>query len=214
VRRAAALAAALSAVVLAGCGGPRVVETRHVGAFDRLDVSGGVHVEVAQGDRSGVTVRGRRDVLDRVTTTTEDQTLRVAVHDRGIVIGPDPLNDVRVLVTAPRLDDVNVSGHGDIDLGELNADALHFDVSGAGDLRARGQVGTLDVQIHGAADADFRALEAREARVVIHGASDMALNVVDRLDVEIHGAGDVTYSGQPVVTKEISGAGDVTRVEP
>jgi hypothetical protein len=214
VRRALALTAALAAGVLAGCGGPAVDETRHVGSFDRIDVSGGVHVQVAQGDRSGVTVRGRRDVLGRVATKTVNGTLRIAIHDRGIVIGSDPLDDVRVRVIAPRLADVKVSGQGDIDLGELHADALHFAVSGTGDLRARGRVDTLDVQVHGAADGDFRALEARDARVEIRGASHLALNVIDRLDVEIHGAGEITYSGNPVVTKRISGAADVTRMQP
>jgi hypothetical protein len=210
VRRVLALTAVLASGALAGCGGPQVDEARHVGAFDRLDVSGGVHVQVTQGDRPGVTVRGREDVLDRVTTKTVGGRLRVAIHNRGIVIGPDPLDDVRVRVTAPRLADVRVSGHGDVDLGELHADALHFDVRGAGEVRARGSVDTLDVQVHGAADGDFEALEARDARVAIHGASHMALNVLDRLDVQIHGAGDVTYRGNPVVTKFISGAGEVT----
>jgi hypothetical protein len=214
VRRALALAAVLGAGALAGCGGPPVDQVRRVGAFDRLDISGGVRVQVVQGDRPGVTVHGRSDVLDRVTTRTVQRTLGVAIHDRGIVIGPDPLNDVRVLVTAPRLHDVRVSGGGDIDLGELHADALHFDVRGTGDLRARGRVDTLDVQVHGAADGDFSALQARDARVEIHGASDMRLDVVDRLDVEIHGAGDVTYSGNPVVTRRISGAGDITQTQP
>jgi hypothetical protein len=214
VRVVLAIAAVLAAGALTGCGGPPVDAARHVGAFDRLDVSGGVHVQVVQGDRPGVTVRGRRDVLDRVTTETLDGTLRVAIHDRGIVIGPDPLDKVRVRVTAPRLADVRVSGQGDIDLGEVHADALHFDVSGAGELRARGRVDTLDVQIHGAADGNFSALEAREARVVAHGASHLALDVTDRLDVEIHGAGQVTYTGNPVVTKRVSGAGEITPAQP
>jgi hypothetical protein len=210
VRRALAAVAALATVVLAGCGGPPVTESRGVASFARLDVSGGLNVKVVQGGRPGVTVRGRDDVLDRVDTDSADGTLRVGVHDRGIVIGSDPLRAVRVTITAPRLDDVRVSGQADIDLGDVHADMLRFAVSGTGDLTARGQVDTLDVQVHGAADADLSRLEARTARVEIHGASGMRLDVIDRLDVEIHGAGDVSYTGDPEVTKQIEGAGDVT----
>jgi hypothetical protein len=212
VRGAIVAAAALAAVVLAGCGGPPVTQSRSVGSFDRLDVSGALDVTVVQGARTGVTVRGRKDVLGRVDTDVVDGTLHIGVHDRGIVIGSDPLDSVRVTVTAPRLGDVKVSGQADIDLGDVRADTLRFAVSGTGDLRARGRVDALDVQIHGAADANLGDLEARTARVEIHGAADIRLDVSDRLDVEIHGAGDVSYPGDPEVTKRINGAGDVTHV--
>jgi hypothetical protein len=214
VRRGPAIAAVAAALALAGCGGPPVDQTRKAPAFDRLVVSGGVHVVVSRGSTPGVTVHGRTDVLSRVVTDSSRGTLRVRIRDRGIVIGPDPMDDVRVRITTARLRDVNIQGHGDVDLGDVAADALRFAIHGAGDVRARGRVQTLSAIVHGAANADFGGLAARDARIEIEGAAGMTLNVSRHLDVHIRGAGDVRYRGDPLVTKDVQGAGDVTRIAP
>jgi hypothetical protein len=175
-------------------------------------VAGGIHVSVVRGTRPGVSVHGRPDVIDRVQTESSGGRLRISVHDRGIVIGPDPLHDVRVLVTAPRLGDVQIEGSGDVDLGDVSTRSLHFAIQGAGDVTARGTVDQLVAVVHGAGDADFSELAARDARVEIHGAASMSVDVSRRLHVEIQGAGEVRYTGRPRVTRDIHGAGDVTRV--
>ena len=212
MRRIAAIAATLGALAVAGCGGPPVDSARDVAPFNRLEVAGGVHVVIAQGRRTAVTVHGREDVIDRVRTESSGGLLRVSVHDRGIVIGPDPMNDVSVRVIVPRLADVRIQGSGDVDLGDVETRSLHFAIQGAGDVTARGRVDALSAIIHGAGDANFSELAARTARVEIHGAASVTVDVAERLDVEIRGAGDVRYTGRPRVTQSIHGAGDVTRV--
>lgn len=204
----------LAVLAVAGCGGPPVDDTRAVRPFDVLEVHDGVKVELVRGASRSVAVNGREDVIDRVDTVATRGVLRVGVHDRGIVIGSDPMDDVRVRVTAPRLDDVRIDGSGDVDLGDVTVRSLHLAINGTGDVAAQGRVVALTAVIKGAADADFSQLHAREAKVVIHGAASVALDVSRRLDVDIQGAGDVRYTGHPEVTREIRGAGDVRREVP
>jgi hypothetical protein len=212
--RRRALIAALALLTLAGCGGPPVDQPRDVAPFTGIEVGGGVHVQVVRGARPAVTVHGRKDVINRVRTESSGGVLRVSVHDRGIVIGSDPMDDVRVRVTAPRLADVRINGSGNVDLGDVVTRSLHFAINGAGDVTARGSVNALTAVVHGAGDADFSHLSARRARVEIRGAASISLDVSERLVVEIHGAGDVRYTGRPRVTKVIQGAGDVRRAIP
>jgi hypothetical protein len=211
VRRGLALLALLA---VAGCGGPPVDDTRGVAPFDVLEVHNGVRVEVVRGSEPSVTVRGREDVLDRVDTDSARGVLRVGVHDRGIVIGSDPMDDVRVRVTARRLDDVRISGSGNVDLGDTTVRSLHLAINGTGDAAATGEVGALSTVIHGAGDVDFSELHARTARVEIRGAAGVRVDVAQRLDVDIRGAGEVRYAGQPEVTQAIRGAGEVRREVP
>ena len=92
-------------VVVAGCGGgDRITQTRAVAPFDRLEIADSVDVQVVPGDGREVRVYGGEDVLDRVETESSAGVLRIDVRDRGIVIGPDPLGDVRVQVAASELD--------------------------------------------------------------------------------------------------------------
>jgi hypothetical protein len=213
MRRPAVPGLALAGLVaLAGCGGPPVDQARHVASFDRLSIGGGLKVEVVHGARPGVVVHGRRDVIDRVDTRAAGGVLRVGVHDRGIVIGADPMNDVRVRVAVPRLDAVRIDGSGDVDLGDVTARSLHLAITGTGGVTASGRVHALSAVVHGAGDADFSRLAADVADVQIQGASSMRVDVADRLDVLIQGAGEVRYTGNPTVTKTVQGAGDVVHV--
>jgi Putative auto-transporter adhesin, head GIN domain len=202
-------------VLLAGCGGgDRITQTRDVAPFEELEVADSVDVEVVPGDGDQVEVYGGEDVLDRVETESNDGVLRIDIRDRGIVIGPDPLGDVRVRVAASALDAVTIGGSSDVDLGEVDLDELVLEVEGAADVEATGTADRLTATIQGAGDADLSDLAVRSATVVVQGAADAQLNVSDRLDVKIQGAADVRYSGDPEITQDIQGAGDIRRVEP
>jgi putative autotransporter adhesin-like protein len=200
------------ALALVGCGGgPRVTETRSVAPFERIEVSDGVEVNVVPGNGSDVRVRAGRDVMDRVGVESSGGVLRLELHDRGIVIGPDPLGDVRVEVGAATLAGLRIEGSSDVTLAGVDEDALVLEVEGAGEIEASGTVDRLTATIEGASDAHLSELVARTARVVVEGAGDADLNVSEELDVTVEGAGDVSYRGDPSVESEISGGGDISR---
>jgi hypothetical protein len=206
--------ALLAAVALAGCGaGPQVAQPRPVGATVRsLHISSSIDVRVHRAARPGVVVHAGREVIDRVITQTEGNVLRIAIRDRGIVIGSDPLANVSVDVSLPSLDAVLVDGSADVRLERMRARALTFRVRGTGSLRAAGEVGRLVTDIKGAADARLAQLHARRAHVSVEGAGGVEVAVSQRLSVHVRGAADISYRGDPVVTKDISGPGTVRQV--
>jgi hypothetical protein len=207
VRRAVPI---LALVLLAGCGGgERIVESRDVAPFDRLEVSDSIEVRVVPGDGREVRVRAGEKVIDRVTTESSGGVLFLDVRDRGIVIGPDPLGDVSVEVAASALRGITVSGAGDVTLSDLEGEELVLDVDGAGELEASGSVDRLILTIDGAGDAQLAELAARTAQVDVNGAGEADLNVSEELDVTIDGAGDVSYRGDPRVRSDIDGAGEL-----
>jgi len=214
MRRLGVLAAVL-ALVAAGCGGgPRVTVTRDVEPFDRIEISDGVDVEVARGTGTQVQVYAGEDVLDRVRTESAGGVLRIELVDRGIVIGQDPLGDVRVQIAAPAMRGVLIRGSGDVTLTGIDEDALDLGVQGAGEIDASGTVDDLTATIEGAGDANLSELAARTARVTVQGAGDADLNVSEQLDVKVQGAADVSYRGNPSVQSDIQGSGDLERVGP
>ena len=201
---------ALVLLALAGCGGgERITQTRTVAPFDRLEIADSVDVEVVPGDGREVEVFGGEDVLDRVETESSGGLLRIDIRDRGIVIGEDPLGDVRVQVAASALDAVQIESSADVDLGELALPELVLEIEGAGEVQASGNADRLSATIRGAGDAELSDLAVRTATVVVQGAGEAHVNVSERLDVTVQGAADVTYRGDPVVIKDIDGAGEV-----
>ena len=205
----------IAVVVVAGCGGgDRTTETRAVAPFERLEIADSVDVQVVPGDGREVRVYGGEDVLDRVETESSAGVLRIDVHDRGIVIGPDPLGDVRVQVAASALDAVEIAGSADVELGGLDLPQLELEIEGAGEVAASGTADRLAATIQGAGDAELSDLAVRTATVVVQGAGEAHLNVSERLDVKVQGAADVIYRGHPTVTEDIDGAGEVRRETP
>jgi hypothetical protein len=207
--------AAAAAVAVAGCGaGTPVQERRALGGFRSVAVSDGVKVRIVRAAAPVVTVDAGKAVVGRVTTEVRDGVLHVAVRDRGIVIGRDPLRDVRVRVGLPRLGAVEVDGSGDVDLVGLAARSLTLRLRGTGDVTARGRTDELTTDIAGAGDAHLAGLRARRARVVVHGVGDVEVTATEALHVELFGAADVVYHGDPRVTQDVRGPGDVRRAAP
>jgi hypothetical protein len=205
-----AVGSVLLALALAGCGGgDRIIETRSVAPFRQLEITDDVDVQVVPGDGREVRVYGGEDVLDRVETDSSGGVLRIDIRDRGIVIGDDPLGDVRVQVAASELDAVQIESSADVELGELALPELVLEIEGAGEVEASGNADRLTATIQGAGDAKLSELAVRTATIVVQGAGDAHVNVSERLDVTVQGAADVVYRGDPVVTKEIDGAGEV-----
>ena len=206
------LAVIAGLIAVAGCGGgDRITETRDVAPFDRLEIVDSVDVDVVPGDARRVRVYGGEDVLDRVETSSSGGVLRIDIRDRGIVIGPDPLGDVRVEVAASELDAVKIGGSADVALGDLAVPELELEIEGAGEVDASGDADRLTAAIRGAGDANLSDLAVRTATVVVQGAGEAHVNVSERLDVTVQGAADVVYRGDPVVTQDIQGAGEVRR---
>jgi len=204
------LVALLVAILVAGCGGGTpTTQTRSVGSFDRLDVNGDVNVDVVPGDSGDVEVTAGEKVIDRVVTEASGGVLHVHIRDRGIVIGPDPFDDVRVQVSAAALDGIRVEGSSDLKLGRIDRDELSIEVNGSGDIEASGSVDNLIATIEGAGDAHLFDLEAKTATVTVQGAGDAELNVTDKLDVTVQGAGDIRYRGNPSIRQTVEGAGDI-----
>ena len=184
--------APLLLLLVVGCGGgDRVTETRQVEPYDRLEVSESIDVQVVPGDGREVRVAAGEHVIDRVVTESSGGVLKIDIRDRGIVIGPDPLNDVAVQVPASALARVDIQGSGDVTLEGIDQEALELHVEGAGDVEASGTVDRLVATIQGAGDARLSQLSARTARVEVQGAADAELNVSDELRSDIEGAGDI-----------------------
>jgi hypothetical protein len=212
MRRIASPVLALIVLAAAGCGGgPRVTEQRDVGSFDRLEVSGSLEVHVLPGDSGRVAVTGGEDVIDRVRTDVSGGVLHVHIADHGIVIGPDPFDDVIVQLPAGALDGVRIDGAGDVTLTNLDADALDVEVDGGGDIEATGTVDSLVATIEGSGDASLSGLAARRATVTVQGSGDAELNVADALTVTVQSSGDVSYRGDPRVRSVVEGSGDLRR---
>jgi len=216
VRRALPLLAVLGAVALTGCdSGPPVSQTRDLGSFNRLEVSGDLSLDISLLNRPdpGVRITAGTKAIDRIKTEVVGDVLRVSTKSRGLTIGPDPLGDVSISLGVPALLALRVDESADVNLSGLSAKNFELRVDGSGDVKARGRVDDLEMEVDGSAETDLKDLATQNASVRTDGSGDVGLRVARSLELSVEGSGDVTYIGRPSVSSRLEGSGNVTQVD-
>jgi hypothetical protein len=141
---------------------------------------------------------------------TADKKIRFTLSAHGI-------EELRVSgagnVTSNRLETerfaLSISGAGKVRLSGIAVKSLETRLSGAADVELSGAAERHDARISGAGSVHASKLAVKNATVAISGAGSCAVNAKDELDARISGAGSVIYEGNPRVTQRVSGAGSV-----
>jgi hypothetical protein len=165
----------------------------------RLKGSGEVFVRPLESDDLYVAVEGSGDIK-LYAVKAKEATLQVSGS-----------GDIQVIeLQAPEVQLV-LSGSGDIHLGELVAEETDASVNGSGDMSLEGDGAThsLELNIVGSGDIDFRHLNAHSIEVNIVGSGTARVGASEELDVTIMGSGDVIYAGRPEIDQSIMGSGSV-----
>jgi hypothetical protein len=100
---------------------------------------------------------------------------------------------------------VHISGSGLVRFDALDAEALRFVISGAGDGQLAGQVGDLRLTVSGKGRFQADQLLAARAAVQISGVGNAQLWVTESLKVGVSGVGTIDYWGNPQVSRSSSG---------
>jgi hypothetical protein len=188
---------------------PTTSQQRQVGAFHGIDLAGTMEVEVTVGKPASVEVTGEADLVDKVTTKVKDGVLVIDTpelhnhrHHRD--------SHLRVIVTAPDLDALMISGTGAMKIAGIANDRLAIDLGGTGALTASGSTGALHVAVSGTGEIAGKQLMAKDVVVDVGGTGSARLNASRSLDARISGTGSIHVSGHPSqVKKSVSGLGSI-----
>jgi hypothetical protein len=207
--------------------GRKISEIRDLPDFHSIDFRGNGKILIGQGERQSVTIRADDNVMDKLRTEVSDGRLEISaekwVVDESSVLYDIVVTDIREIsisgmgeiegrdtIGAEQLT-LRLRGTGEITLA-LDAQRLMSTISGTGEMRLEGTAEEHDIDIKGVGELHAYDLAVRSARVVITGAGECKVNVIDDLTVDISGAGSVLYKGDPNVTVEhLSIAGDLER---
>ena len=168
------------------------VDTRAVAAADRLDLEGPLQVEVRVGPAPTLRIEGDSNLLPLVHADARDGTLRIWV-ERDV----RSKSDLRVIYTAPRLSQINVSGPGRLLVTGLNGGALNLVQNGSRGTQLAGRVDRLDVRVNGSGGVNASALDSGSVSAAVNGSGRLDLGQVhgDEFNLEVRGSGGARASG-------------------
>ncbi len=210
--------------------GNLVTETRPVEDFTKVEFAALGNLQIEFGSRPALTIEAEDNLLSLYITEVRGDTLLIDLEDGTTII---PTETVMIKLTVVALEELSVSGAGDVDLAAtesdrfglyisgagnvdmagLVAERLDVGISGAGDMRIdNGQVEDQDVSISGAGNYQARDLKSDRVDIQLSGLGSATVWATEVLDVAISGAGSVRYVGEPDISTSISGVGSVTQI--
>jgi hypothetical protein len=205
-------------------------ETREVSDFSAVNLAGIGNVVVDYGERESLRIEAEDNLLPYLETEVEGDTLSIGIREGVNVI---PTQGIFYYLTVRDLDEVQVSGLGNIDVPRLEGTTVALKISGGGDINVEevlakrldvllsglgnltiegGEVANSDVRLTGAGNYNASDMASEVVSVEVTGLGSAGVWAQDALDAKITGGGSVQYKGKPQVTQEITGLGEVRAV--
>ena len=231
----------LTSGLLAGCGGVvkgsgnLETQTFDFTGFTRVEVGHAFEVEIVQSDSYSVTITADDNLFKYIQVSKEGGTLKIGLKP----ITTSWSATLRAEITMPQLSglalsgatrgtvsgfsstenlDIKVSGASSLDLVEMSASDIDFEISGAsrvtGDIIAsdadfevsgastvqlQGSAKDIVIDASGASRAELAAFPVNNADVKLSGASRGTVNMDGRLDANLSGASKLEYIGEPTM---------------
>jgi len=215
--------------------------------FTRVEVGSAFEVEVVQSDSYSVSVTADDNLFDYILVSKQGTTLKIRLKTaqyidtttraeitmpqlrgldlsgatRGTVSGFSSTENVDIEVSgASSLDMVDMSA-GDIDFdisgasrvtGDITAGDADFEVSGASNVQLEGSASDTVIEASGASRVELAGFTVNNADVSLSGASSGTVNLDGRLDADLSGASKLSYIGEPTMgTINTSGGSTLSR---
>jgi len=204
----------LLGIGLSGCGfwgvrgnGHVKEETRDVMDFQKIDAGGAFSIRVYVGSPTSLKISAEENLLSYIRTNVKGNTLEIDTR-KSI----SPRKEILITITTPDLRSVDVSGANNVVVEGINGDSFNVELSGAGNIKLKGEVEKMRAGISGAGSIDARYLKAQDVHVSVSGAASAEVYATKFLEASVSGVGSINYYGNPESTKtNVSGVGSISR---
>ena len=196
-----------------------VTQNRKVGKFTGIRIEGSPTVKFVQGNKFDVKVKGRKDLVDKIKTEVEGNTLVVSLKSKisfSFFKNNRKQHMPVVYVSSPDLVGVELAGSGDfICDGPIDTDRLDIHLAGSGDVDFNGSIicDDLKVELNGSGDVEIKDVESISSSLQLIGSGDIKVNQkkVENTRVQLIGSGDikVNFDNCRNVESSLAGSGDI-----
>lgn len=207
--------------------GQTTKETRKVGTFTGVSLAFSGDIFIKQGSPLSVVIEAEQKTLEVIESELEGSTLVLKTkngHWRD-------LGKITVYITMPEIDNLSVSGSGDIICQSLvKTDEINLKISGSGSIKmqdlsvreidavvtgsgdimlsgAGSPSGEMNATITGSGSIRTEGMPVAEVQVTITGSGSASVHATKELETNITGSGSVLYKGNPLVNANATGSG-------
>lgn len=223
----------LSLCILSSCrhttgSGIIITETRKVNDFNAVSVGGGFEVEVRIGAATSVVVEADDNIMEYISTTTENNTLKISTEDLH------NYSDVhmKVLITTPGLVSVKASASAKVIvedvlksanrlsfkassgasiLAEIDAPQVQSDASSGASVTISGKTRQYSAEASSGAEIKSFNLLSENTTVSASSGASASVHASVTLKASASSGASITYQGGANVTPNISSGGSINK---
>jgi hypothetical protein len=216
--------------------------------FKRIHVQFAMEFEIVQADAYSITVSGSDVLVNNIDVYLEGDRLVLGYDLNVLSFFTAPFTRAHARIALPELRELKITGaaHGSVrgfntpndfdlrvmgasrlDISEMSAGNLKWELSGAshikGEIKAagdmdihiagasridvKGSANDLDLEASGASHLEFEDFAVRNAKIRLTGASRSTVNLDGKLDVTLEGASSLEYMGKATLGEiKVTGA--------
>lgn len=183
-------------------------ESREVSGFQAISLNSQGKVTVRQSGKESLTISAEDNLLPHLVSRVSNGTL---VLDTESGINLRPTKPIEYMVEVISLENLRISGVGNLECTDLNSPKLSVLLSGVGNLTIQGSVDVLDLKVSGVGSFKGSELQTKKATVKNSGVGNAVVNVSDQLDATVSGVGTIEFLGNPSVNQSVSGIGRIRK---
>ncbi len=208
--------------------GQITTESRKVGFYDQITVTGAFHVKIITGNPGTLKVIADENLMPYIETYTKGHKLVMRVNPEFSITHHTKLY---IELPADNLSKITLTGSGKVfnnsafnwdnlkliltgsGVMEITNQIKHINVSltGSGKIYLSGNTEEADYNLTGSGNINAKDLKAQKIKASITGSGKIYLHAIRVLNARIMGSGNIIYYDQPKkINSKIFGSGDIT----
>lgn len=195
--------AALSLLMFTGCEegehniridgtGPIVSQDLDLATFNKIEHTGVANYYITIGSPQSVVLKAQQNIIDVMTWEVMNQSLKVGLEKNVSIKNHD---EIRFEITVPEINNIILTGVGDIVLSGADQTQLTVILTGVGNVKSYG-------------------MKVDTCTITLTGVGDCEVYVSNELYGTLSGVGNVYYKGNPTINFKITGVGHLIDSNP
>lgn len=190
--------------------GELIVEEIDLDAFTGVELATRGDLHIVMGEEEQLRIEAEDNLLQYFQVEVRGDRLWIGNRVGALL---HPTRPVNFYLTAKELDEIVVSGSGDVRAPDLEGERISVVITGSGDVET-GQLfaEAVKLRIRGSGDLEIAGSEAAGHQITISGSGDVSIGDLggDTVRVRISGSGNVEVLGGEVGEQDVTtgGSGD------
>lgn len=190
--------------------GDIVTETREVGQYSELRITGSRSTIVYADEDGPIRITGDSNILDNIVSYVDGDRLVIISEENTSL---NPTRRVEIEIPSTTLNAVRVSGSNRIELRNIDRESFSIRGSGSTAIEANGYADLLEIRMSGSSRFNAPNLVSESAAIRTSGSSKAEVNVSGKLESRSSGSSEIIVHGNPSeISNKSSGSSRIRTV--